>query len=536
MPQLTVITSEASRAIPFAPGLSVREILEGAGIGVRSGCRGDGACGLCLVQLAAGDVPPTTATERLILPREKLAGNVRLACQLRPENDLGLRVIDPPPKSRWRDLAPETLPGPPAGLASAAGAAPVGGALGLAIDLGTTQISFSLWDLPPGRRRSSRVGPNPQSDYGADVVTRLLAAGESAQHARRLARLPWEAVADALQELGARDGVRPAAIDRVAIVGNTAMLALLTEADPRSLLQPRNGSRPLEHSGPNSSSWVRELGLQPRAVVDVVPPLAGFVGSDLLAGVVATRLTARPGALLIDFGTNSEMALWDGSTLWVSSAAGGPAFESGGIRCGRPAEPGAIYRCRAAPDSGGLQFDTLGGGEARGLCGSGLVDLIACLRDCGELSRTGVFTRPEQPDGYVVRRQDPVIRLTKGDVDIVQRAKAGIAVGICALLARAHLTVAELSRVCVGGVFGQNLNVRHAQRIGLLPDVPPERIQLCGNTALAGCERLLLSTEAAAELAALRPRAMIVNLAEAPDFDALFLENLYLQPLRADQP
>ncbi len=119
------------------------------------------------------------------------------------------------------------------------------------------------------------------------------------------------------------------------------------------------------------------------------------MGSDLLAGVLATRLTDQPGGLLIDFGTNSEMALWDGQTLWVTSAAGGPAFEGCGIQCGMPAEPGAIYRVRTdhrTPTD--LHFQVIGGGEAKGFCGSGLVDLIACLRDSGDLTPTGGFAQP----------------------------------------------------------------------------------------------------------------------------------------------
>ena len=137
----------------------------------------------------------------------------------------------------------------------------------------------------------------------------------------------------------------------------------------------------------------------------------------------------------------------------------------------------------------------LGGGEAKGFCGSGLVDLIACLRDSGELTSTGSFGSSRHKDGYVVLRTDPVIRLTKKDVDTFQRAKAAIGAGISTLLARARMSAKELSRICVCGVFGRNLNVRNAQRVGLLPDTPPERVELCGNTALAGCERLLLSPE-----------------------------------------
>jgi uncharacterized 2Fe-2S/4Fe-4S cluster protein (DUF4445 family) len=548
MPKLTVIASAAAREVPFSPGVSAREILEGAGFLVRSGCRGDGACGLCLVQIEAGDVNPPTKNEHLILPPEQLAQNLRLACQLMPETDLHLRIINAVSKLNWRDLTPDCLPCTPSPLYPLAAKPSADIAYGLAIDVGTTQISLSLWDLKHGHRLHGRVGPNPQSPYGADIVTRLIAAGESPENAQRLARLPLEAVAQALQEMcshpGApktgvpgnpRDGFQPREVVQAAIVGNTAMLALLTGADSRQLLQPHNWTRPMEYQVEQPQTWVSVLGIHPQATVKVISPLAGFVGSDLLAGVVATRLTEQPGGLLIDFGTNSEMALWDGQTLWVTSAAGGPAFEGCGIKCGMPAEPGAIYRFGGLPGSDGLDFQVLGGAEAKGFCGSGLVDLIACLRDSGELTRTGGFASPRHKDGYVVFQTDPVIRLTKGDVDTFQRAKAALGAAFSTLLARAQLSATELSRICVCGAFGRNLNVRNAQRIGLLPDIPPERVELCGNTALAGCEHLLLLPARTAELASLRKRAAIVNLSQSSDFEALFLENLYLQPLKVEK-
>jgi uncharacterized 2Fe-2S/4Fe-4S cluster protein (DUF4445 family) len=427
-----------------------------------------------------------------------------------------------------------------------AGELPGDAAYGLAVDLGTTQISVSLWDLKHGRRLRSRVGPNPQSHYGADIVTRLIAAGESPENAGRLARLPLEAVAEALQEMSSQPtktgplgtsqcDFRPSEVVQAAIVGNTAMLALLTGADSQQLLQPRNWTRPMEYRVEQPQPWVSVLGIHPQASVEVFSPLAGFVGSDLLAGVVATRLAEQPGGLLIDFGTNSEMALWDGHTLWVTSAAGGPAFEGCGIQCGMPAEPGAIYRFGGRQGSDGLRFQVLGGVEAKGFCGSGLVDLIACLRDSGELTRTGRFVSSRHGNGCVALPTDPVIRLTKKDVDTFQRAKAALGAGISTLLARAQLSAAELSRVCVCGAFGWNLDIGNAQRIGLLPDVPPGRVELCGNTALAGCEHLLLSPERSAELVSLRKRATIVNLSQISDFDTLFLENLHLQPLKVEK-
>ncbi len=550
----------------FTPGSSVREILDAAGVRIRSGCRGNGACGLCLVRIdregdnagpgagPTGDTPetssepavnPPTKNERILLTPGRIERNIRLACQLTPKGDISVRIVGAACDSGWRVLAPgpcslasSSNPRPP--LSAGKTAAP---RHGLAVDLGTTHISMSLWDLEHAARLSGRAGLNPQGGYGSDVVTRMLAAAQSPENARRLAWAPLHAVNEALLDMCAQNGVDPRTVTRVAFVGNTAMLMLLTETDPGVLLRPQSWTKPVVCKCDDLRSWAPVLGVHPRANVEVVPPIAGFVGSDLAAGVTATRLTDRPGGLLIDFGTNSEIALWDGDRLWVTSAAGGPAFEGSGMQCGMPAEPGAVFRVERERDferdsdrdsSAGLRLEVIGGGEAGGLCGSGMVDLIACLRGAGRLTATGKFAGPPSRDGFIVQRE-PMIRLTHGDVDIFQRAKAAIGVGIKSLLAAARMSAADLTRVCVCGAFGEHLNVRNARDIGLLPAVPPDRVELCGNTALAGCERLLLSPEGAADLESLRRSAAVINLSRLSDFEDLFLEALYLEPLRTDR-
>jgi uncharacterized 2Fe-2S/4Fe-4S cluster protein (DUF4445 family) len=527
MPKLTLITDDISQEIPFSNESTAHELLEAAGLGIRSGCRGNGACGLCLVQIAAGNANLPTKNERLILSPEQIERGIRLACQLVPENDLCIRIVNAAPKSGWRNLGP--CPFTPSNPSTGVKFPKI--AYGLAVDLGTTHISLSLWDLEHGNRVCGRIGTNPQSHYGTDVVTRLIAAGQSAENARRMARMPLDAVHDALMDMCSRDGFDLRNIREVAIVGNTAMLALLTETDPRTLLQPHSWTQPIECRLDNPKTWVSVLGIHQEAKVKVISPFAGFVGSDLLAGVLATRLTDQPGGLLIDFGTNSEMALWDGKKLWVTSAAGGPAFEGCQIQCGMPAEEGSIYSVDCERDSTELHFQVIGGGEAIGLCGSGLVDLIAFLWRTGDLTHTGKFAMPYLKDGFIIQQGDPTIRLTSGDVDMIQRAKAAIGVGVKTLLTTAQMSASELDRIYVCGAFGQHLNISNAQAIGLLPDIPSKRVTLCGNTALAGCERLLMSPTRTSDLLSLRKIAIIINLAQVSDFDALFLENLFLGPL-----
>lgn len=536
MVQLTFITPHSTGRIDFTPGSSVREILDAAGVPIRSGCRGNGACGLCIVQVENGEANDLTKNESLLLTPDQIAGNVRLACQLMPVGDITIRVVGAASSRGWRVLPPSGLSSTFSNLRPSAENESKGATdnhYGLAVDLGTTHISVSLWDLTHANRLSGRIGLNPQYRYGADVVTRMIAAGESQENARGMARMVLQAVSEALRCMCPHVGITPGMVTRVAIVGNTAMLALLSETDPGILLQPRSWTQAFYCRQDRTHSWVELLGVHPEASIEVVSPFAGFVGSDLLAGVPACRLTDNPGGLLIDFGTNSEIALWDGNKLWVTSAAGGPAFEGCGMQCGMQAEPGAVYSLEAEPDSADFRLEVIGGGNAKGICGSGLVDLIAFLRNTGALTPTGKLRPPHSRDGFVVQRE-PLIRLTHRDVDMFQRAKAAIGVGIKTLLARARMSAEQLDRVCVCGAFGEHLNVCNAQAIGLLPTTSPERIELCGNTALAGCEQLLLSPAGAVALDALRRQATIVNLSESSDFESLFLESLYLQPLGRD--
>ena len=531
MPILTVMTNEIAREVPYTPGPSVRELLDAAGIRIRSGCRANGACGLCLVEIEAGEVPRPTRNECLLLSAEQRQRNTRLACQLVPDADLRIRIVGGSERPAWRDLDAALLP-------CALSSVPLGTALqaayGLAVDLGTTHISLTLWDLHRGQRLCGRVGANPQSHYGSDVVTRLIAARESRETAGRIARITIDAIGEACREMCAQQGLSPAAIGRVAIVGNTSMLALLTETDPGILLQSSSWTRPVDCRPDGGEAWATRLRIHPLASIEVVPPCGGFVGSDLLAGVLATRLTDEPGGLLVDFGTNSEMAFWDGERLWVTSAAGGPAFDSYQVHCGMPAEPGAIYRVDRSPNNGALCYAVIGGGEARGVCGSGLVDLIACLRSTGELTASGRFAAAVE-SGFLIRGEQPAIRLSFSDVDMFQRAKGAIGAGIQTLLALAKTKAADLRRICVSGVFGQQLNCRHAQALGLLPRVAAAHVELCGNTALAGCEWFLLSPSGAAELASLRSHTTVINLSQSAHFEPLFLESLHLEPIKVDE-
>jgi uncharacterized 2Fe-2S/4Fe-4S cluster protein (DUF4445 family) len=531
LPILIVKLVNEERRIPFSADRSLREILDATEVRVRSGCCGMGTCGLCRVRIEVGEAGVPTPNELLMLDSAELEQGVRLACQVMPEYDLQIELLAPAPKSHWRSLpdgAGQRIRREP--LFSIEGLPQETNPYGLAVDLGTTHISLSMYELSGGKWLAGRYGLNPQMQYGSDVMTRLVAASGSPAHARDMGRQLIDAIREGLFDIAVREGLNIGHVVRVALVGNSAMLALLSGRNYSLLLQPKHWMTCLDCLPENPAAWADSLGIHPHAKREVIPPLAGFVGSDLLAGVVATRLTdyVSPG-LFIDFGTNSEIALWDGVDLWATSAAGGPAFEESGISCGAPAEPGAIFRVRLS--DGVFAFEVIADTEPCGICGSGLVDLIACLVRSGQLTETGRFAAAVPGEGFALARGERDIVLSKRDVDMFQRAKAAIGTGIQILLAEAGLGCDDLRRICVGGFFGRFLDIANAGEIGLLPYIPPGQVELCGNTALAGCAEALLSSVAAERLRNLGERAKLVNLSSCPDFDELFLRNLYLLPM-----
>jgi len=513
-------------SLPVGPGASVREVLDATHLRVRAACGGTGSCGACVVRVVSGRVsPPGVADATKLTPAERAEG-LRLACQLRLEGDAEVQLERPAASSPWRSVAATELvrleparlelDGPP---------------LGAAVDLGTTHIRVSLWDLRGPRRVASRQGPNPQGAFGADVLNRLEKA-RGHEGRRALAGLARAAVLEALRDMFARDlgaGSELEAIGRLLVVGNTAMLALLSGQGCAALLDPENWERPIDCRPSEPERWLAEWRL-PHAEVFLAPPIGGFIGSDLAADLLATRLTDSPGAaLLLDLGTNTEMALWDGHRLRVTSVPGGPAFE-GGVSRGMPAERGAIFRV-SEPEAGHFACEVLGGGAPRGLCGSGLVDAIALLLGRGQLKPSGRFGTSPGDEGFQLCPPDAHTAIFARDVDAFQQAKAATAAAAEVLLEQAELGWGEVGRLCVCGAFGRTLDVGHAVALGLLPSISTERIELHGGAALAGCERALLCSNPLSALERAAPEPLTVNMSLVEAYGDRFIDHLRLRPV-----
>jgi uncharacterized 2Fe-2S/4Fe-4S cluster protein (DUF4445 family) len=526
---LAVRTEGRVTYLNVSAGISVRDALDTTDLRVRAACGGTGSCGACLVRLLHGDVNTPTLAEYQKLTSDEREQGLRLACQLRLKGDTEILLDHPAPPSQWKSIPAEDLP-PPGKLPGLDKHI-----YGVAVDLGTTHIRVALWDRRRGKRIAARRGPNPQGVFGADVLNRLVAARACPERAHELAQLARTAIIQAVRDILARDvgEVTPmmAEIGQVVVVGNTAMLALLTEQGGDALLDPENWQRAVDYRPYDAVAWQAQW-YMPNAAISVPPSVAGFIGSDLVADLIATNLASGPvGSLLLDVGTNTEIALWDGKVLHVTSVPGGPAFEGAGISFGMPADPGAICRVKFGASASSFACDTIGGSEARGFCGSGLADAVAVLLAADVIKPSGRFAVAPGDEGYQLDPINPRTAITASDIDAFQRAKAATSAAMAELLNLAHMEWGDLKRLCICGAFGHTLDIGNAQAVGLLPEIDPSCIELHADATLAGCERALLTSDGEAYFADMTGKLHAINLSFVEGYDDRYIDHLRLRAM-----
>jgi uncharacterized 2Fe-2S/4Fe-4S cluster protein (DUF4445 family) len=463
--------------------------------GVEFPCGGAGICRGCRVRVVEGTLAATPEMREIFTPAE-LADGWRLACTARVEGPLTLEI------AQWTTpvLTDETR----CPFELQEGCA-------IAIDLGTTTLGVQLVDLATGDVVAVRTGLNPQTVYGADVMSRIQFALEGG--AGRLASLIREALGNLIAALPRRQEVRS-----VLLAGNTVMHHLFCGLDVEPLAHV-----PFETPhGEERRVSPRELGwdLPGDAVVRFLPCLGGFVGSDILAGILATGIGDRADlAALIDLGTNGEIVVGNGQRLLCASTAAGPAFEAGRIRMGMRAAEGAITH--VAVRGGAVVCRVMGEVPARGVCGSGLVDAAAAGLALGAILPNGRLAAGAREFPL----QHPVA-ITQADIRELQLAKAAIAAGLRILLDRSNASAADLAAVHLAGAFGNYVNVESARRIGLLA-AGPARVLPAGNTALRGVRMALLApARSGPAMAAIRARTEHMPLASDPAFQDVFVGSM----------
>jgi uncharacterized 2Fe-2S/4Fe-4S cluster protein (DUF4445 family) len=576
---------------------SEEDLLDAAvrcGAGLEDLCAGRGTCGKCrvLVRRGAELLSAPTRSERRYLGERRGRGNVRLACQARPTAG-GTFVLEIPPEAQkgWQRLQTSgTIPRhrlepavrvlrlrPGTGVARLrarglrispnldplalspqqtakeprslvvrgnevlAVSTPDDPLLGMAFDIGSTKVAGFLVDLLDGAVLATVSAPNPQLVHGEDIMSRLAYALEEPSNEAALHREVVDCVDRLVKEACAR---AHRAVDRVyeiTAVGNTAMQQLFLGLPVNRLA--RAPYTPASRREVVRAAAAMGISAAPSSEVVAPPVVAAFVGSDLVAGVVATRMDRSQGLrVLIDVGTNTEICAGNREELVACSSPSGPAFEGAHIRFGMRAADGAVERASVEPETLHVDYRTIGRKKPRGLCGSALLDLLAGLFRAGAIDSVGrlgswsgsgrIRRTTGEPAFRVVPAEETSIGedivLTQNDISQLQLAKAAIHAGIDVLLDELGRTPSEIRTLYLAGAFGSFLAPESARTVGLFPDISLDRVQFVGNTAGSGARMALDSLTERSRMRTLARSIRHRSLAGDPRFSRAFASSLAL--------
>ena len=526
---------------PLVSGRLLYDEADQLSVIVPASCKRTGRCHECVVAVRAGgdQLSPRTAEETFLGPTFRLACQARIE---RTETDVEFAVL----RRRLRILLAPDGPGETPDLDPAVtvvdgrfqaddgtdlGVA-MGSPVGVAIDVGTTTVVLELVDLETAAVLAVAALENPQRFGGSDVMTRISYDGEVPGELRQALR---RALNHELKRLCADLGVDRRRLVDAYVVGNSTMRDLFFGLDLRPIGQIpyRSVTETAVLEGRALTTTVvrraHEIGLlmNPRARVTGGPLIASHVGADAAADLVAVDALARGGSfLLVDIGTNSEIVVSDGTRLLAASSPAGPAFEGGGVRYGMPGADGAIEKVRL--EGGRFHVRTIGDVAPEGICGSGLVDLLAELRRHEWMTNRGTFAGKASE---IHVEPDRPITFSRADVSHLSIAKAATAVGQRVLLRKLGLLPEDLDAVYLAGGFANAIDTASAFAIGLLVPVPEGRVHRVGNASIGGARALLLARRRRAELEALVRRITHVELESEPDFFDLFTDGCLFEPI-----
>jgi uncharacterized 2Fe-2S/4Fe-4S cluster protein (DUF4445 family) len=576
------------------------------GVGISSICGGQGSCYSCKVQVVSGTVSKPTPSELEAFSSQELKAGWRLACQTYPRTNVKINVpaesmttpqrlqvegqeVTVRPQAAIKayrlKLAIPSLEAPQADADNLlqklnqqyklncqkvdisalrliseqlrswkwqcqaavrkeqviALLPPQSKPLGLAIDLGTTKIAGYLVDLSDGKTLAAQGVMNPQISHGEDIISRINGAVRSEEERAQIQELAAEAISQLGAELCAQVKAKPEEIVEAVVVGNTAMHHLFLRLPVRQLaLSPfiPAVSRALDIKARNLN-----LNFAPGAYVHLLPNLAGFVGADHVAMLLATGVASKKGPIVaLDIGTNTEVSLIHDGNIASTSCASGPAFEGGHIKFGMRAAEGAIERLQISGDK--ISYQTIGDAPPVGICGSGILDALAQLYlakavdEGGRLSADHPRVRQQRGQRQFIlviqeeRQGQPAITINQRDIRELQLAKAAIRSGIQILLETSGVSEENIKQVIIAGAFGSYINVASAVEIGMLPSLPLSRFIQAGNAAGMGAKLALISVKQRAQAQALTSKVSYIELATAPNFERTFMQASYLGRFR----
>ncbi|MCG7852511.1 MAG: ASKHA domain-containing protein, partial [Methanosarcinaceae archaeon] len=417
---------------------------------------------------------------------------------------------------------------------------------GIAFDIGTTTVAGSLVDLNAGRIIATRGATNYQQIFGADVISRIDYSITHENGAGLLQKGVMAAMDEIITGLTRESGITERQIYESVVVGNTTMIHLFMGLDASFLA--RSPFVPVFSQALNLSNKDFGLGVHPAGNIHILPSIAGFVGADTVAVMLATEIEKQPGiSLVVDIGTNGEIVLAGGDRILTCSTAAGPAFEGAKILYGMRAVNGAIEGISIDED---VHLDVIGGGSPKGICGSGLIDAVAEMLRVGILDSQGRIADREALMGqvnpkildriqegrqgreFVLNKSissstDKSVTITQKDIRELQLAKGAICAGIRILLEELELTPREIDRVFMAGAFGNYIKRDSAVLVGLFPEIEADRIYPVGNAAGVGACMALTSIDERKRATELALKAEHIELSCRKDFQEEFLNAIY---------
>lgn len=505
---IELIQGSQKKQVEFRQPQNMLAFLREQGVEITAVCSGNQTCGKCRVRLLSGAPEPTTR-ERDLFSEAQLKQGDRLACA--HEITEGMQIIldeqrDYHSVSSFCEIEIEN---------SLAKIEPEG--YGVAIDLGTTTVVAGLVSLAEKKIVGVSSFLNPQSSYGADVISRIQATKQLG--VKPLQKVLQERLKKEIQGLCRGEGLELESLRSIVIAGNTTMTYLLQGLDPAEL-----AVAPFFVSHPSYREIdARELlALDSPARVRIFPCLSAYVGGDIAAGIYAygNKLRSAQPAFMLDLGTNGEILLVHQDKIVCAATAAGPAFEGAGIQWGVGGIAGAISEVRFLKDR--VVVETIGDADPIGICGSGIIDVVAEGIRTAQIDETG---RLPAESLTVVEAVEPIV-FTQKDVREVQLAKAAIAAGIRILSDKMEVEMDQVNHLYLAGGFGQHLHLKHAARIGLIPHAWEKRTTTIGNASFAGAYKALFDENLEATLTSIKAGITYLELSKEKSFNLLYVQEM----------
>lgn len=515
--KITISSGDKQSVVSSEERILLSEAIQSGSFPFDMPCNGRGVCGKCRVY-ASGCLSAPTRQETEHLGAE-LADGMRLACMTWAEGDCEVRLLQ-----KNAHIVTDSV-------AARLDYAPMGKNYGFAVDIGTTTVAIYLCDFRnQGKQIAQAAFSNPQSAFGADVISRIQEALDGG--AERLSQVIRERLEETFLQLCGQAGISSDLVDSIVITGNTTMLYLLCQVDTEPL--SHSPFAITEYFGRIVDDSMLRFGALKNARVFLPRTISAFVGSDITCSILTSGIRQKKGInVMADIGTNGEMAVYRDGKLCCCSTAAGPAFEGAGITMGSAAIDGAISDVTF---DHGFTYKTIGGQKkATGICGSGLIDAVAACLHAGLVDETGRIDEDteenlpfltEYQGKQAVKIGESGVVLTQEDFRAVQLAKAAICAGIRSLMHEVGVEAGEVDHLFLAGGFGSFIKPESAAAIGLIPGELASRLKSIGNAALGGAYAILCSEAEHRESDDIAKSAVNLELSSSPYFMDQYVEEM----------